>query len=227
MPGMDPGVKLPSPCLCLVTDRRQCEGRPLVDVVAQAVSGGVGMVQLRERDLPASQLYDLGLELREVTKGRALLFINDRVDVAMACGADGVQLGEEGLPTEKARELTGGKLLLGRSVHSVAGAKRAQDSGADMAVLGTIFASGSHPGVETGGLDRVRDVTSRVGIPVLGIGGITAKNVGAAIEAGASGAAVITAITRSADPKSATTELIEEMDRIWAATDSSRVARQV
>lgn len=190
------------------------------------MSGGVNIVQLREKDLPASQLYDLGLALRKVTEGRSLLLVNDRVDVAIACGADGVQLGEESLPTDAAKHLTSRKLLISRSVHSLDSARKAQEERADILVLGTIFASGSHPNGETGGLDRVRNVADGIEVPVLAIGGITSKNIGSVIKAGASGAAVITAITRSPNPEAAASALKAEMMQAWAAVTPDRVTRQ-
>ena len=220
---MDPGL----PWLCLVTDRNRCNGRSLLDVVDRAVSGGVNLVQLRERDLPASQLYHLGVELRKITQGRAILLVNDRVDVAIACGADGVQLGEKGLPSEIAKELSKGKLLLSRSVHSLDSAEKALDGGVDLLVLGTIFPSGSHPNGETGGLDRIINVTAIADVPVLAIGGITAGNVGSVIEAGASGAAVITAITQSPNPKDSALALASQMQEAWASVTSSGVARRI
>ncbi len=220
-------MNLGLPWLCLVTDRNRCDGRSLLDVTDRAVSGGVNLVQLRERDLPASQLYHLGVELRKITLGRAILLVNDRVDVAIACGADGVQLGEEGLPAEIAKELSKGKLLLSRSVHSLDSAEKAQDDGVDLLVLGTIFPSGSHPNGETGGLDRIINVTAITDVPVLAIGGITAGNVGSVIEAGASGAAVITAITQSPNPKDSALALASQMQEAWASVTSSGVARRV
>jgi len=219
---MNPGL----PWLCFVTDRNRCEGRSLIDVVDQAVSGGVNLVQLRERDLATSLLYHLGVEVRKITEGRALLLVNDRVDVAIACGADGVQLGEEGLPTEVARDLSKGELLLSRSVHSLESAEKARDEGVDLVVLGTIFPSGSHPDGETGGLERVKEVTAKIDVPVLAIGGITAENVGSVMEAGASGAAFITAITQSPNPENSARALSAKMRQAWASVTSSEVARR-
>ena len=161
------------------------------------------MVQLREKDLPARALLDLAKRLRAVTTDKALLIVNDRVDVALLCDADGVQLGEDGLDVAAARELLGHDRLIGRSVHSIEGAVAAELEGADYLVLGTIFPTASHPGAETGGLDLVRAATNAVRIPVLGIGGITAGNAAAVMDAGASGIAVITAITLADDPASA------------------------
>ena len=165
------------------------------------------MVQLREKDMPASDLYDLGVELVRVTADRALLFVNDRVDVALACGAHGVQIGERGLPTRRARELAGSRLLIGRSVHSVAGAKEAEEAGADLLILGTIYPTASHPEGPYGGEDLVREASDRVSIPIIAIGGVTACNAGAVIRAGASGVAVIGAVMDSADPRAAAARL--------------------
>ena len=183
----------------------------LASLVPAAVDGGVGMVQLREKDLPAGELLALARKLRRATAGRALLIVNDRVDVAMANGADGVQLGESGLDVASARALVGADMLIGRSVHSADGARAAEADGADFLVLGTVFDTASHPGAETGGLALVREATAGVGIPVLGIGGISESNVGGLVEAGASGAAVISAISMDADPKGAAFRLSAAM----------------
>ena len=215
---------LPLPCLCLVTDRHQCEGRRLEDVVEAAVEGGANMVQLREKDLTAERLFTLARVMRELTRGKALLFINGRLDVALACDADGVQLGEEGLPVDAARQVAGERVLMGRSVHSVEGALEAEAKGADLLVVGTIFPTGSHSGSGPDGIGQLEQVSSRVHIPFLAIGGVTAKNVESVITAGASGAAVITAITRSQDPARATRELTERMKEAWASRARRGVA---
>ncbi len=193
-------------------------------MVAAAVEGGAGMVQLRERDLPAGRLHGLAGRLREITRGRALLLVNDRVDVALAVGADGVQLPEDGLGVEAARMAAGGRLLVGRSVHSVAGAVAAEAEGADLLVVGAIFETRSHANVEPHGVDLVRQVNGRVDVPLLAIGGVTAENVDVVLESGASGAAVITAITESDDPLEAARELVGGMGRAWTRTGVARRA---
>lgn len=199
------------PMLCLVTDRLRCNGRRIEDVVDAAVDGGAGMVQLREKDLPAAELYSLALRLKDVTRGRAMLFINDRIDIALAANADGVQLGENALPLQAARQVSGPKLLMGRSVHSVSGALDAEAQGADILTLGTIFPTSSHPGARTGGSELVREVAAAVKVPFLGIGGIDASNVGRIIAEGAVGAAVITALTAAPDTTAAASSLLEAM----------------
>ena len=210
-----PSILLPA--LCLVTDRRRLAvGRRLEEVVERAVEGGATMVQLRDKDLSAAEMLALAWRLREVTRGRALLFINDRVDIALACEADGVQLGEEGLPVEAARRASGGGLLLGRSVHSVEGAVAAEAEGVDLVVVGTIFQSESHPGASAAGVGLLRRVSDRVGVPALAIGGVTSANVSSVIAAGASGAAVIGDIVASDDPERAARALIDRMNKTWS-----------
>ena len=200
---------IPLPCLCMVTDRTRTASGDLVETVSAAVDAGVCMVQLREKDMPAGQLLELARQLRAVTEGKSLLMVNDRVDVALLSGADGVQLGEEAMSIAQARKLTGPNLLIGSSVHSVEGAVAAESNGADFLVLGAIFETTTHPGVETGGLALVEAVTRRVRLPVLGIGGITPYNIEDVIQAGAAGAAVITAISMVPDPGAAVANLYQ------------------
>ena len=218
-----PAPPLSLPSLCLVTDRRQRPDVPLEDIVDRAVSGGVGIVQLREKDLPASQLYALALRLKDAINGRALLFVNDRVDVAIAAGAHGAQLGETALPLDAAKALAaaaaprGARLLLGRSVHSAQGAIAAQAHGADLLTLGSVFPTNSHPGAPAGGIPLVKSAAQAVSIPILAIGGVNAQNIGGVIAAGASGAAVITAIAVATDPQAASAALAQNMRAAWAS----------
>ena len=137
---------IPAPCLCLVTDGRfwRPDSRELERKVDLALQGGVDLVQLREKGLTGGPLLELACGLRRVTEGRALLFVNERVDVAAACGADGVQLGEEGLSVQAARRVAGPGMLVGRSVHTVEGAVTAAGEGADLLLLGAVFATPSH-----------------------------------------------------------------------------------
>ena len=201
--------------LCLVTDRRRCAGRPLEEVVEAAVSGGVDIVQLREKDMAAGPLLELALALRRITESRASLFVNDRLDVALACYADGVQLGEDSIPVEAARNLVGGDILISRSVHGVAGGLDAARAGADALVFGAVYATASHPGRPPGGLAPLAELAGHGVAPVLGIGGITPENVGEVVGAGASGAAVITAITESPDPQESARSLRRAMTEAW------------
>ena len=118
------------------------------------------MIQLREKDLPARDLLAMAKELRVLTARRALLFINDRVDVALAVNADGIQLGENSLPVKEVRHLSNGRLIIGRSVHNVSGAAEAQARGANFLISGTIFPSKSHTNYEAAGLKLLQDLIS-------------------------------------------------------------------
>ena len=119
----------PNPCVAVVTKRSICAVGSLVECKAQAGAGGVDLVQMREKDLPTYKLLDLALKLRDVTRGKALLAVNDRVDIALACGADAIQLGENSMPVAVARRLLGTEYLIGRSVHSLDGAREAEVQG--------------------------------------------------------------------------------------------------
>ena len=205
-----------TPLLCFVTDRKRCRGRDLVEVVDQAVTHGAGMVQLREKDLPSRDLYELGTKVQNVIAGRAKLIVNDRIDVALALHADGVQLPEDGIPVAAARKIVGPDLLIGRSIHSVSAAVDAQSDGADYLIAGTIFPSKSHPGGPAQGSDFLRALCREVSLPVLAIGGITLQNVREVMQPGCSGAAVISAISEAEDPGPATRSLLDAIMRTSA-----------
>lgn len=209
-------MPLPRPCLALVTDRHlYATEEALVAAVAEAVEGGVDMVQVREKDLPGGLLLALAQRLRDVTRGRALLFVNERVDVALLCEADGVHLPEAGLLPSAVRRLAGPRLLIGASVHSVGSARRAQQEGADFLIAGTIFPSRSHPGEGAAGVGLLTAIRKEVTLPVLAIGGVTAENAGTCIRAGADGVAVITAILGQSDPRRAAHRLKEAVRQGW------------
>jgi len=216
--------RLRLPTLCLITDRHQCGGSELEAVVEAAIEGGVNVVQLREKDLPAGELFSLGMRLRAVTRGKALLLINDRVDVAQACGADGVHLPENGLPTSIARWVMGRNALVGRSAHAVEAAVQAGRDGVDLVQLGTIFDSPSKPDSTPAGPELLREVADAVSVPVLAVGGVTPENAAEAIAAGASGVAVISAICGADDPKAAAKALVEAMTEAWSRRMGGRKA---
>jgi thiamine-phosphate pyrophosphorylase len=203
-------MRLPTPCLTLITDRRLCQGLSLEEAVARAVAGGVDVVQLREKDLTVAQLVPLADRLRAITQEKALLIVNSRLDVAQLCAADGVHLPERGASVAATRRLAGDGLIIGRSVHSVEEAVKAQEEGADYVQVGAIFPTQSHPGPPAG-LALLESVAARVTIPVLAVGGITAENVGKVMQAGAAGAAVISAVLASPSPAAAARRLAEAM----------------
>ena len=212
---------LPYPCLCLVTAPGICPPDELPARIAAAIAGGVDLVQLRDKDAPAGALYRQALALRQVMPEHARLLINDRVDIALAAGAAGVQLGETGMPTAPARAILGPDALLGRSVHSVPSAAEAARSGADFLLVGTMYPTGTHPGAPPAGPDLLRRIAAAgTTLPMLGIGGITADNVAQLLTAGAAGAAVITAILAQTDPETAARRLKSVMLDAAAALSS-------
>jgi thiamine-phosphate pyrophosphorylase len=189
-----------------------------------ALDGGVNMIQLREKSLPARELHELGKRLRRLTaEAGALLIVNDRLDVALAIGADGVQLGGDSMPVEAVRPHADG-LLLGRSVHSVAESVTAQALGADFQVLGTIFQSETHPDQPPAGPHLIRKVKHQVKSPVLAIGGITPDNAAQAIADGADGVAVIRAILADEHPQLAARRLVEQVKAAWPSAALHRGA---
>jgi thiamine-phosphate pyrophosphorylase len=210
-------MKLPIPCLTLITDRRLCQGLSLAEAVARAVAGGVNVVQLREKDLAAAQLVPLADRLRAITQGKALLIVNERLDVALLCAADGVHLPEKGPSVAATRRLAGDRFIIGRSVHSVEEAVKAQEEGADYVQVGAIFPTRSHPGLSPAGPALLKSVVARVTIPIVAVGGITAENVGQVMQAGARGVAVISAILDSPSPTSSGRRLAEAVVEAAAA----------
>jgi len=216
-------MRLPIPCLTLITDRRLCQGLSLEAAVVRAVGGGVNVVQLREKDLAAAQLVPLADRLRAITQDKALLIVNTRLDVALVCGADGVHLPERGPSVAATRRLAGDGFIIGRSVHSAEEAAKAQEEGADYVQVGAIFPSRSHPGQTPAGPRLLESVAARVTIPIVAVGGITAGNVGQVMQAGARGVAVISAIFDSSSPGAAARRLAEAM--VEAAAAPARRAR--
>jgi thiamine-phosphate pyrophosphorylase len=166
-----------------VTDRRQ--GNVLASA-ARAVREGIDMIQVREKDLPASELFDLVCKVRDLAAGsKTRVLVNDRLDIALAAGIDGVHLPSNGLPAERVRPFV---KLLGVSTHTVEEAFAAQKAGADFIVFGPIFDS---PGKSAVGLEPLKKVAASVKIPILAIGGISAANADEVLRAGAAGIAGI------------------------------------
>jgi thiamine-phosphate pyrophosphorylase len=196
--------------LYLITDRMQTAGRSLPAVVADALRGGLRAVQLREKDLAAGQLFELAVELRQLTSEYgAKLLINDRIDVALAVDADGVHLGKGGLPVAEARRILGNSRLIGYSAHSTDEAARAQVDGADFVTLGPVYLTPSKaPYGEPLGLNALTEAAGVVTIPVFALGGVKPSSVAEVLSAGARGVALISAIMTAQDPALATESLL-------------------
>ena len=197
----------------LVTQSNRSGGRDTEAIVGAAIDGGVDAVQLREKGRSAHDRYDLGRRLREATAAASVpLIVNDRIDLAAAIDADGVHLGQSDLPVEVARERLGPDAIVGCSTSTVAEAEAAEAAGADYLGVGAVYGTVSKdvPEQKDGiGTEPVAAIANSVDIPVFGIGGITADNARPVIEAGATGTAVISAITAADDPAAATAALGE------------------
>lgn len=167
------------------------DGDPVQDAAA-ALDGGAGVVQLRLKTSPSGAILAAAREVVALARGRALVVVNDRADLAVLADADGVHLGEEDLPPAEARRLLGRGRLVGRTCRSLGEARAALAEGADHVGFGPLFASTSKAlDVPPRGLGALREVTSGLRAPVVAIGGITLESIGEVARAGAAAAAVI------------------------------------
>jgi thiamine-phosphate pyrophosphorylase len=200
--------------LYLITDRHQTGGRPLTDVVRQALDGGVRVVQLREKDLAGGELYRLAVELRRLTSGYAArLIINDRPDIALATESDGVHIGVNSLPVATVRRLLGRNKIIGYSAHALDEAGRAQADGADFVTFGPVYPTPSKAAYgDPCGVDRLADAAAALEIPVIALGGISPANIAEALSANVRGIAVISAVMAAADPRGAAANLLKKIE---------------
>ena len=202
--------------LCLVTDRSQTRGRDLVDVVAACVSAGLPAVQVREKDLPIADLAALCRRIRAL-RPPPFLIVNDRVDVALAVGADGVQRTHASLAVDELRVVADKRARVGASVHSLDEARAAAAQGADWLFFGPIYDTPSKRAYGAPqGLAVLERVVAAVEVPVIAIGGITAERVAEVRRAGADGVAVISAILTADDPAAMTRRFLDAQESIAA-----------
>lgn len=202
--------------LIVITDAELARPRALTEVVKAALHAGAPALQLRLKDAPAAELYRHGIQMREITRAAdALLFINDRVDVALAVRADGVHLGPSDLPVHAARKaaLAAGRpdLLIGASTDDPDTARSLVADGADYIGCGAVLGTTSKPGLEHEriGTDGLTQVVRAVPAPVVGIGGITPENIHEVAATGAAGAAVISAVMRAENTEEAVRALLD------------------
>ena len=191
--------------LYLVTDRAAARGRGLAGIVRAAVQGGVSVVQLRDKDAGTRDSLRLALELQALLEPLGVpLIVNDRLDLALACGAAGVHLGQDDLPCDLARRLMGDELIIGVSVSTPEEARRATGEGADYLGVSPVFDTPTKRDTPTAtglaGLAAIRAVTH---LPLIAIGGLNVGNAGSVMAAGADGIAVVSALMAAADPAAA------------------------
>ncbi|WP_042699486.1 thiamine phosphate synthase [Thermococcus sp. PK] len=197
--------------LYVITDRRL---KPEVESVKEALEGGATSIQLRIKNAPTREMIEIGKEIRKLTEEYdAFYFVDDRVDVALATNADGVQLGLEDMPISLARDIAP-NLVIGASVYSLEEALHAEKEGADYLGAGSVFPTSTKKDVRVIGIEGLRRIVESVKIPVVAIGGINHENVKEVLKTGVDGVAVISAIMGAENVKKATEEMrriVEEM----------------
>jgi thiamine-phosphate pyrophosphorylase len=198
------------PPLYPIIDPDALLGRSPVDAARAVVAGGGRLIQLRVKDRPSAETLAVAEALRAITSSAgAKLVINDRVDVALAVGADAVHLGADDLPVDVARRLLGPHVLIGRSTHSLDEAIAAVSAGADYIGFGPMFSTTTKVlTYAPQGLERLRCIRARVGIPIVAIGGITQETAPAVLAAGANAAAMIGEIGRASDIEATVRRLV-------------------
>lgn len=195
--------------LCVIT--RRSKGRGHLEVARAALEGGARLVQLRDKGMGTRALFEVAQEIRRLASGYGATFIvNDRVEIALAVGAEGVHLGDEDLPVSAARRLMGPQAIMGVSVDGLEKARAAEAEGASYVSVGSIYPTSSKPDAgEAIGLELLGQIKREVGLPVLAIGGISRHNVSEVIRSGADGVAVISAVADAEDMEAAVVELRE------------------
>ena len=199
--------------LYLITDRTQTKGRDLLWLIEQALDAGVKAIQLREKDLAGRDLFSLAEKASQLCRNYgSSLFVNDRLDIALAVNAAGVQLGNASVPIALARQLLGAQKMIGVSTHSFKEAMEAQRQGADFVLFGPVYFTPSKVAYGAPqGLDKLKEIVGKISLPVYAIGGIKLENILDLRLMDVSGVALISAIMSSDAPKKATSDLLRVM----------------
>lgn len=206
----------PDYSIYLVTDDCCLQGRALIDCVREALEGGVTLVQYRAKTASSAEMYNEALQLKALCDSfKVPLIINDRLDIAMAVGAAGVHLGQDDLPCAAARRILGEDYLIGVSAHNPAEARAALLCGADYLGCGAVFGTATKADVQKLGTDGLAAICKAKGLPVVGIGGVTADNYREVRAAGADGAAIVSGILAQPDIR-ATVEAIARVSQEFA-----------
>jgi len=200
--------------LYLVTDASDLT-RDYAPFLADVIEAGVGMVQLRDKSLSDKELIAAARIFAQACRDNGALFIvNDRVDVALLCGADGVHLGQDDAPPDDVRHIAGKDFIIGLSTHTPEQVDAANKTSADYIGVGPIHETPTKPGRPAVGLDLVRYAARAAQKPFFAIGGIDAANAAEVIDAGAQSISVLRAISNAADPVAATREIVNAMTRV-------------
>ena len=194
--------------LYLVTDNSENE-KKFLKTIEEAILGGVGVVQIREKTAETLEFYNLAIKVKKITtKYNVPLIINDRVDVALAIDADGVHVGQSDMPCDITRKLIGENKILGVSATTIEEAKKAENNGADYIGTGAIFPTTTKNDAPSVTKKDLSDIANSINIPVVAIGGITIENANELKNTGISGLSVVSAIMNAEDPKKASEKLL-------------------
>jgi thiamine-phosphate pyrophosphorylase len=210
--------------LCVIVDRRFANRKSPLEIAQAAISGGASIIQLREKEFTTRQLIEVGKEiLRLAVEAGVTFIINDRADVALAVGADGVHLGQEDLKIDVARQILGPEKIIGVSTRSLEQARKAQLQGADYIGVGPLFENHSKDNESTPvGLNLLKQIAEEVQIPKIAIGGIKVHHIQEVINAGADGIAVIKAAINASDITASTAALRVELEKAYLDSLSSK-----
>lgn len=194
--------------LYLVTDRSGMGDCEFESKIRSAVEGGCTMVQLREKNINSYLMYQRALSIKKITDEYHIpLIINDRLDIMLAVGADGVHLGQQDIPVKIARKLIGKDKIIGVSTHCIEEAEKAERDGADYLGVGAIFPTTTKKDIIITPVNVLREIKETVSVPVVAIGGINQNNINTLKGSHVDGVAVISAIMKSKDPKSSAVAL--------------------
>ncbi len=199
----------------MVTGQDFSGGRSYAEVVRACISGGAGIIQLREKDWPAARLVEAGLMIREMTREAGVLFIvNDRVDVALAVGADGVHIGQQDIALPMVRKMVGPRMVVGISAGNPGEARKAELEGASYIGAGPIYPTETKKDASSpGGLGMLGEIRRATSLPIYAIGGIKINNAADVIRAGADGVAVISGVVGADDIARAARDFVEEISK--------------
>lgn len=199
--------------ICLITDRNSCP-LTVLEMARVALEAGITWLQYRDKSRDRLAAFRTARALREITMEHgACLVINDYADIAVAVGADGVHLGQEDLPAREARKVTGVRMIIGISTHSVEEARAAEDEGADYIGFGPVFHTNTKDAGAARGVEELRSIRDSVGIPVVAIGGINVDNCASVFEGGASAVAAASSVL-SGDVRGNVCGFVERIERL-------------
>ena len=203
--------------LYAVTDRRWLQGRSLAKVVEEALQGGATCLQLREKGRSSTELLDEARQLEDICRSYKVPFlIDDDLELALACEADGLHIGQKDMPAAQARKLLGPDKILGVSAQTIRQAQAAERDGADYLGVGAVFPTGTKNDAHPVALGTLQAITAAVNLPAVAIGGITAENLPHLGQSGIAGVAVVSALFAQPDIKKAAAKLRQQTENLFS-----------